>query len=745
MELVTEKRKTTLNIGEHQAFTIKATSKAFSILSSNLYSDPIRAIIRELSTNAYDAHVAAGVPEKPFQVHLPGQMEPRFSIRDFGPGMSNAEVFNLYTSYFDSNKTDSNEFVGALGLGSKSVFSYVDTFSVTSFQNGVVSLYSCFLSSEGVPQVALINEDIDEGQPDGLKVEFPVKDKDFYTFRDKATEVYRPFKTLPEDWIESYGDPRFQNLVGDFGDFLYTQNAGSIYNAENSVIQGNVEYPVNFEMLTKWMTDHKEDSKWLALIENISLRIWFPIGKLSVAPSREALHYDEHTLSNLYIRYKYVAERWLEDLQVRIDQISGERWEATKLIMQKFFPNTSTYHDPPDFFKLLTFHGKPFTHKLSIHWDDVKDLDSDKQVFTKFACVHGKSYGVSTVRLGDAYNNKLTFNVSSDAKFYLNDTEIAEGTVKAKIKTDLRQTHTQIGWLFPSKEAIEMIGAPSFTYVSTIKKINTTTNAKGKVVPILTLIGKYNGSEKRPYTSTFDENFTPNDYKGYARYYVVKKWKSYFFTQDNGEDIKVPVDGYFRRSLQTFFHNSMLSGKFLIIEVPSAAVKSGLIESNKMKPIVDLYKKVYTKIVSLPEYEALQTERQRYVGYYDTDRKFFFGLMTDKFSKLRREIRLAFAERDSQSLVPQLNKSKKVDRDVKNKIQDVISSAPQILFKLTGVSFEMESDSREEQLLDFFKWLQKTFPLLSNVKSLYNISENQYNEYIDYMNALAVMKPEILK
>ena len=64
------------------SFTIKATGKAFRILSDGLYSDKILAVVRELSCNAYDAHVAAGM-FVPFEVHLPHALEPWFSVKDF--------------------------------------------------------------------------------------------------------------------------------------------------------------------------------------------------------------------------------------------------------------------------------------------------------------------------------------------------------------------------------------------------------------------------------------------------------------------------------------------------------------------------------------------------------------------------------------------------------------------------------------------------------------------------------------
>ena len=98
-------------------YSIKASAKAFKILSDGLYSDKIAAPIRELSTNAYDAHVAKGNTNTPFDVHLPSVAEPWFAIRDYGIGMSKHELQTTYTTYFDSNKTHSNDFVGCMGLG----------------------------------------------------------------------------------------------------------------------------------------------------------------------------------------------------------------------------------------------------------------------------------------------------------------------------------------------------------------------------------------------------------------------------------------------------------------------------------------------------------------------------------------------------------------------------------------------------------------------------------------------------
>ena len=68
-------------------FNMAATAEAFQILSSNLYSNPKLAIIRELSTNAYDSHRDAGKDDEPFYLHLPTESEQFFCIRDFGTGI----------------------------------------------------------------------------------------------------------------------------------------------------------------------------------------------------------------------------------------------------------------------------------------------------------------------------------------------------------------------------------------------------------------------------------------------------------------------------------------------------------------------------------------------------------------------------------------------------------------------------------------------------------------------------------
>jgi hypothetical protein len=45
------------NVGEIGEFRIRNSAKAFNILSSGLYANKVRAIVRELSCNAVDSHI----------------------------------------------------------------------------------------------------------------------------------------------------------------------------------------------------------------------------------------------------------------------------------------------------------------------------------------------------------------------------------------------------------------------------------------------------------------------------------------------------------------------------------------------------------------------------------------------------------------------------------------------------------------------------------------------------------------
>ena len=283
------------NVGEIGEFRIRNSAKAFNILSSGLYANKVRAIIRELSCNAVDSHTAAGKQDTPFDVHLPNTLEPWFAIRDYGTGLTHEQVTSIYTTYFESTKTDSNDFIGALGLGSKSPFSYTDNFTVTAIKDGKKGIYSAFINEAGVPSIAqMMTEETTE--PAGVEVKFSVNDRyDFSKFVDEARTVYTYFKLRPV--VSGVSNFEFRGVTYETENIV--QGVHSYKDARRSVaIMGNIAYPIEVPNADQSLGD-------LRNLLNCGLEMHFAIGELDFQASREGLSYIPSTVDA--IKRKLVA------------------------------------------------------------------------------------------------------------------------------------------------------------------------------------------------------------------------------------------------------------------------------------------------------------------------------------------------------------------------------------------------------------------------------------------------------
>ena len=164
---------------------IKASAKAFDILTKNLYKDPLVSTMRELIVNAADASKNSGklpvltikktVSNKKDLLNGTDNIKENqmgyISVRDYGKGLSESEMYDLYSTLFESSKEKDSEQTGMFGIGSKSPFSLNSEFFVTSIQQGQYKKYKCYYSDkDDVPHIAKINEGPADSE-DGLLVE----------------------------------------------------------------------------------------------------------------------------------------------------------------------------------------------------------------------------------------------------------------------------------------------------------------------------------------------------------------------------------------------------------------------------------------------------------------------------------------------------------------------------------------------------------------------------------------------
>lgn len=324
MIITTEKETILGNGSKSKAFSITASPKVFKILSSDLYTNKIRAVVRELITNMIDAHALNGNPEK-FIIQVPGRLDPRFVCRDFGPGMSDFDIQGddnspgLYNSYFSSSKAESNDFIGGFGLGSKSPFSYTDTFSITSYHKGEIRGYVAYMDGDGPQIKPTFVKEMGPDDKTGIEIVVPVEEKDFRNFAYEVSYIMRPFKDL----AIINGLDREIDYFPDFDDYYgvnperYWPDRGGLY-----AIYGGIVYPIDGVI---------RDRNWLSIRNEVNY-IKFPMGSLDIAPSREALSLDDRTRKNIIERVKELSERAFNEDVKRFKESTSPRHTYRELM-----------------------------------------------------------------------------------------------------------------------------------------------------------------------------------------------------------------------------------------------------------------------------------------------------------------------------------------------------------------------------------------------------------------------------
>ena len=420
------------NVGQIGEFRIRNSAKAFNILSSGLYANKIRAIVRELSCNAVDSHTAAGKQNTPFDVHLPNSLEPWFSIRDYGTGLSADQVTNIYTTYFESTKTASNEFIGALGLGSKSPFSYTDNFTVTAIKDGVKGVYTAFINEAGVPSIAKMMEE-QTTDPAGVEVKFAVEERyDFDKFRQESKYVYEYFKLRPVisgNQEFRFKDPEYkeENII-----------PGVHYSNDNHrsyAIMGNIKYPIDVPNADKALDG-------LQNLLSCGLVMEFNIGELDFQASREGLSYIPQTIDAIKTKLQALNAQLSIHIALEADKIDN-LWERALYLSNRhhdvLFNQAVNKYAIDTKFELFS----PTTHRynaLKTFKFPMKELASKYNIALR-GFSKSRSYSVcSTLKPTHSYENingqsvlvdEWQFQVSNDTFFIINDTKVG-ATERAK-------------------------------------------------------------------------------------------------------------------------------------------------------------------------------------------------------------------------------------------------------------------------------------------------------------------------
>lgn len=319
-----KKTHTSSGVIETKDFGVKVENLAtiFHILRNQLYKDPKMAVLREYACNAVDANVEAGNKDKPILVTLPSAFEPTLKIRDFGLGLSEDGIYNVYVSYGDSTKRNTNEAIGMLGLGSKSGFAYVDSFIITSYHGGKKTTYTAFIDPTRVGKVSKLAEE-DSNEPTGIEVTVPVKNQDINSFYERARSLFLNFKVKPiikgwgADWERSFQEHCDRKVeFSGAGWHYYGNNTGAF------AIMGLIAYPLDESAFGA----NDLTSQMRTLIRH-GIKIEFNIGDLEIAASREALQYTDKTRRAILAKFKEITGSLQKIVDDKVSECKS-MWDA---------------------------------------------------------------------------------------------------------------------------------------------------------------------------------------------------------------------------------------------------------------------------------------------------------------------------------------------------------------------------------------------------------------------------------
>lgn len=281
-----------------QAFNFEMNAKMYDMMIAKLYKDKHGAIVRELCCNAYDSHVEAGNPDEPYDLHLPTWLDRTFYIRDYGTGIPHESFRSVYTDVGKSTKEESNDQIGAYGLGSKSPLALADTYTIENYYGGTKSTWACFKSG-GVPQVTCMGTEA-TNERSGLKVSISFAEDHNRDFINAARKQLRFFPVKPRllGAEVSWDKPE---LIPDGKRYRYLEELNQSY-----VVMGNVAYPFTSADFGVSRNDP------LFLVTQSPIAIRASLSEVDIPPSRESLELTQKTKDFLSSVARDIQEDYVE-------------------------------------------------------------------------------------------------------------------------------------------------------------------------------------------------------------------------------------------------------------------------------------------------------------------------------------------------------------------------------------------------------------------------------------------------
>jgi len=469
---------------EEQLFSIQDTGMIFDILRNKMYSNPIGAICREISCNARDAHREVGKFDVPVEISLPNSLEPFYKIKDYGPGISPDRMANIFIKYTASTKRNDNLQTGGFGLGAKTPFSYSDSFVVVTRYNGIKYNYNAFIDPTKVGKMSLASQEPTD-EPNGTEIIIPVKPSDFKAFEIGTLQACKHWTTLPKitggiidfSFGKTIGEGKDWKIVAKKNDDRYGYSAKEI-----KLIIDGVEYPLDLNQLKSYSNN--------AILSYIygDLFLYFGVGELSLAASRESVYLDKPTQQKISDSLARVLSELKNDALAKLDAVPT-LWEAYVYAKEELlgtFANLS-------FLGPLTWKGKSINTNGYLSICPNYQLDQNKVLRYKKG-VWSRKNGNQPDKIDRSGGREIVF--SKNTLLFINDLGVKEPSVKHVKK------------LFdddPKLETVQVVCAGENVKIDDLVKTYNLIELGAKYLSSITTAKKYTPASQRVLTFRYEQ------------------------------------------------------------------------------------------------------------------------------------------------------------------------------------------------------------------------------------------------
>lgn len=271
----------------------------------NFYKNPIESIVREWISNSHDSRKESGKLDKPIIAKLEKRNDGwYFQAIDFGIGINQKTIDEVFTKLGKSTKGHSNDFLGAFGLGSRSGYSYSPYYTVIGRKDGIEGRWIFRRSDEGFT-IDTVYNDLPTEEENGAIFEIKVKDSYAEQF-EWSNAIRKQLAYFKNVYIDDKHNPVAEDYkIYESEHFKYSELTKDNY---LHLCLDDVYYPINFSDL---------DIKPI----RIPIALKFALGEgITPLPARESYSNTEESRRAILEKIKKVADffvgKYNQDYQI---------------------------------------------------------------------------------------------------------------------------------------------------------------------------------------------------------------------------------------------------------------------------------------------------------------------------------------------------------------------------------------------------------------------------------------------